>query len=213
MLPPPLLCRPPPSVPPTRLQAFVPVHPVTKNGKRALSTANGTAPAPPPPAADDSFVRFPRGLLAPASCVAAASAVTPAPGPAAKAGKKGGGGASAASGTAASAVAEPLPESPPELDLYGVLGCASGPSDPCVNGDAFKLGLLRCALLALRRAGGLAEGSVAYEQLFAPALAALGALKRGLPRLPSELERLRCVLVVVVVGAMTPRSRINIHPS
>ncbi|KXZ52129.1 hypothetical protein GPECTOR_10g758 [Gonium pectorale] len=96
----------------------------------------------------------------------------------------------------------------PQLDLYGVLGCA--PTDPRVTDDAFRLGLLRAALCGVRRCAALAAGSgfsgagssaggggeggaglVCYEQLFAPLLAAVRGLAAVERRLPQELQELR----------------------
>ncbi|KAG2492669.1 hypothetical protein HYH03_009084 [Edaphochlamys debaryana] len=85
---------------------------------------------------------------------------------------------------------------PPPLDLYGTLGMTS--SDPAVSTDGFKVSLLRAALLCVRRQAALAaaagpDGGVVafFDQLFAPVLAAVGALQHCAKQLPAEVEELR----------------------
>ncbi|GIL77894.1 hypothetical protein Vretimale_6572 [Volvox reticuliferus] len=82
-------------------------------------------------------------------------------------------------------------EVPPPLELYEVLAMSA--SDPRVSSDAFKLGLFRIALCAVRRSAALASesGLVCFEQLFAPLGSVVSELKRIERQLPEDLRVLR----------------------
>ncbi|GLI63095.1 hypothetical protein VaNZ11_005999, partial [Volvox africanus] len=86
---------------------------------------------------------------------------------------------------------EAVAEAPPPLSLYEVL--AMSPSDPRVSSNAFKLGLFRIALCAVRRAAAMASepSLVCFEQLFEPLLSVVSELKRIEWQLPEELRVLR----------------------
>ncbi|GIL50075.1 hypothetical protein Vafri_6396 [Volvox africanus] len=85
----------------------------------------------------------------------------------------------------------PATEAPPPLGLYEVLAMSA--SDPRVSTDAFKLGLFRIAMCAVRRAAALTSksGLVCFEQLFAPLVSVVSELKRIEHQLPEELRLLR----------------------